>query len=119
MTKNGKVIVDIIESNRCHPSAEEIYGMVVSGGNKMSVATIYNNLASLCEEGMITKITSPGEPDRYDNVERHDHLICSKCGGIKDLYLSDITKSLKKEAGVEFDSYDLRLIYVCDKCKAL
>ncbi|MCF0143274.1 MAG: transcriptional repressor, partial [Parasporobacterium sp.] len=48
-----------------------------------------------------------------------DHLICSKCGGIKDLYLSDITKSLKKEAGVEFDSYDLRLIYVCDKCKAV
>ena len=26
-------------------------------------------------------------PDRYDRTERHDHMICSRCGKIEDIRL--------------------------------
>ena len=119
MTKNGKIILDLIETEKCHPTAEELHKMALDSGHRMSVATVYNNLTSLCSEGLIKRLSSPDEPDRYDCMMRHDHLICKKCGRITDLFLSDITTVLSKEAGIPFDSYDLRLMHVCDTCKAV
>ena len=55
--------------------------------------------------------------DRYDKKARHDHLVCSVCGKIKDVYLPDMICSLESGCGEELVSYDLNMYYVCDECK--
>lgn len=117
MTKNSRVILDMIESSTCHPTAEEVYRMAYRSGNRMSISTVYNNLSKLCEEGAIRKLSNANQADRYDKTVRHDHLICCKCGRTTDLYLKDISSILEKEAGIPISSYDLKLIYECDDCK--
>lgn len=118
MTKNGKVILDIINSSSYHPTAEEVYRTTYESGNTMSLATVYNNLNRLCEEGHIRRLTGPEQPDRFDRLLRHDHLICKRCGKISDLYLRDRKSELEEEAGVSCESYDLTIFYICESCRA-
>ncbi|MDR3765985.1 MAG: transcriptional repressor, partial [Butyricicoccus sp.] len=82
------------------------------------LATVYNNLNALHQQGKIRKISVEGYPDRYDKVIRHDHLVCSRCGTLSDLFLPDITAKLEEQIGFGIDGYDLKIQYVCPQCRA-
>ena len=66
---------------------------------------------------MLHRITEPGSPDRYDRMERYDHLICSRCGKIADVRLPDMQERIQKALGQEILSYDLRIRYICPACR--
>jgi len=117
MNKNAEIIYKIIINSADHPTAEDIYLEFKKNHGKVALATIYNNLITLCSEGLIRKIIMDGEPDRYDKTVRHDHLICQKCGAISDFYMDDITEMLEKKLGDKIISYDLRCEYICPKCR--
>lgn len=80
------------------------------------MATVYNNLSYLCEQGLIRKISVDGYSDRYDKIEKHDHLICKKCGKISDIMLEDLTSKLQNQTDISVLSYELKLNYICDEC---
>ena len=77
---------------------------------------VYNNLASLYAKGLIRKVAVPGFPDRYDNVTRHDHLVCQNCGRLVDVSLEDFTESIQRDSGAQIISYDLNVTYLCPEC---
>ena len=56
-------------------------------------------------------------PDRYDRIEKHDHLVCKRCGKLADINLEDLTEALQKQVQVPLLSYDLKLMYLCDDCR--
>ena len=58
-----------------------------------------------------------GESARYDKRLRHDHLVCRNCGKLKDVFLKDITSSLKTDLGEDIDSYDLKIYWLCPDCR--
>ena len=72
----------------------------------MVLATVYNNLNALLKQGYIGVICVEGQPDRYDRVKKHDHLVCRKCGNILDVNLKDYTRSIEKCLGFEINSYE-------------
>ena len=80
------------------------------------MATVYNNLSSLYAKGLIRKVAVPGFPDRYDNVTRHDHLVCQNCGRLVDVSLEDFTESIQRDSGAQIISYDLNVTYLCPEC---
>ncbi|WP_242957047.1 transcriptional repressor [Faecalibacterium sp. An122] len=82
------------------------------------LATVYNNLNSLCQQGKIRKISVEGCPDRYDRNTRHDHLVCRRCGSLADIHLEDITAQLEQQTGFAIDGYDLKIQYLCPRCRA-
>ena len=73
-----------------HPSAEEVYDVVVERDSRISKGTVYRNLGLLSQKGQIRKIPMPGTlADRYDfNLSPHHHAICRKCG--KDLVFTGL-----------------------------
>ena len=83
----------------------------------MVLATIYNNLNRLWLEGLIRKVSVEGMPDRYDRIQRHDHLVCKSCGRLLDIDLGDLTAQLEEIAGISILSYDLKLTYLCEECR--
>lgn len=117
MTKNAKAILEIVNHSDEHLTAEQIYLRLREAAGKVVLATVYNNLNALCEQKLIHKVVMENAPDRYDRIVRHDHLICSKCGKITDLYLDDMKEKLEKCIGVQVDAYDLKLFYVCEDCR--
>lgn len=117
MTQNGKRILDIINHSEEHLTAEQILIRLRHTVPRVVLATVYNNLNALCEEGVIRKISVEDGPDRYDKATKHDHLICRKCGAISDITFADLTDSLSSQLGEPILSYDLKVNYICPACR--
>lgn len=117
MTKYAQKILEIVESSRNHMTAEQIFDELRRSYPSVALATVYNNLNRLSAEDRIRRISVEGMPDRYDRAARHDHFVCKRCGRLSDITLADLTELLEKQVGVSILSYDLKLLYLCDKCK--
>ena len=107
MRRNAALILEIIDHSREHLTAEEIYLRLKAQGAKAVLATVYNNLADLYTQGLIRKVSVEGCPDRYDRMERHDHLVCRRCGKLSDIMLEDLTQKLEQSVVFSFwEKYD-------------
>lgn len=98
-------------------TAEEIFLALRQAYPTVVLATVYNNLNRLLQEELIRKISVEGMPDRYDRIQRHDHLVCRKCGKLMDIDLGDLTEQFEKTAGIPILSYDLKLNVLCEACR--
>ena len=114
----NKVILDIINNSDTHLTAEQVFFEHKKEYPAVALATVYNNLNSLCQQGKIRKISVEGCTERYDKNTRHDHLVCRRCGKLSDIHLEDITEQLKKQVGFEIDGYDIKVQYLCPECRA-
>lgn len=98
-------------------TAEEFFLALRQVYPTVVLATVYNNLNRLLQEDLIRKISVEGMPDRYDRIQRHDHLVCRKCGKLMDIDLGDLTEQFEKTAGIPILSYDLKLHVLCEACR--
>ena len=114
----NKVILDIINNSDTHLTAEQVFFELKKEYPAVALATVYNNLNSLCQQGKIRKISVEGCTERYKKNTRHDHLVCRRCGKLSDIHLEDITEQLKKQVGFEIDGYDIKVQYLCPECRA-
>ena len=117
MTKYASKILEIVDRSREHLTAEQVFEQLRETYPNVVLATVYNNLNRLWEAGLIRKVLVEGSPDRYDRLERHDHLVCRRCGALRDLQLGDLTGRLRRESGIDILGYDLKLLYLCDRCR--
>lgn len=117
MTQNGKLILDIVMNSNAHLTAEQIFLQLKQTAPKIVLSTVYNNLNTLCEQGMLRKISIEGSPDHYDKNTKHDHLVCKQCGALSDKTFADLTESLSAQLGEPILSYDLKVNYICPSCR--
>lgn len=117
MTKYEQKIYEIITASQDHLTAEQIFEAVRKTYPAIALATVYNNLNKLWNAGRIRKVSLEGMPDRYDRAEKHDHLVCSRCGKLLDIRLPDLTDQLQAQVEVTILSYDLKLMYLCKDCQ--
>lgn len=117
VTKYAKKILEIVESSSSHITAEQVFEQLRMTYPKVVLATVYNNLNRLYTENRIRKVSVEGMPDRYDRIQRHDHLVCKKCGKLLDIDLGDWTAQLEQKVGIPILFYDLKLMYLCEECQ--
>ena len=117
MTRQRAVVLDVVRSDMCHHTAEEIFSLAKEMLPGITRATVYNNLRALEEEGTIRRVSGEGGADRYDNViAAHGHAICKVCGRMWDFKLDGLEGALTDAVGLEIDSYELKARVVCDGC---
>ena len=80
-------------------TAEQIFLELKKTEPKVVQATVYNNLNALCQKGLIRKLSMEGSPDRYDKIQKHDHLVCQRCGALSDINFQDLTQDLESQLG--------------------
>ncbi|MBQ8880243.1 MAG: transcriptional repressor [Clostridia bacterium] len=118
MTKQKAVVLDVVRSAKCHYTAEEVYELAKLILPGISRATVYNNLHALEREEMIRRIRGEDSSDRYDSsFLPHGHLYCTECHSIKDFNPRTFPDELIQLTGGTFDSYELRVRYVCPDCR--
>ena len=92
-------------------------------------SSLYRNLASLEQGGVVARIMTTSDTGRYELSERlaghHHHLVCSRCGLMRDVVISEALEStlddtfdrLAKREGFRLEHHRLDLIGVCGQCR--
>ena len=117
MPKYAEEILAAVTELQRHPTAEQGVMEMKKEHPSIAIGTVYKHLNALAEEGLLHRITESGSPDRYDRTERHDHLICSRCGKIEDIHLPDMQSRIEHALGRDILSYDLKIRYICPECR--
>ena len=119
MTRQRAVILEVLRSDMCHHTAEEIYELSKIKLPGISRATVYNNLHALEEEKIIRKISGDDGPDRYDNsFIPHAHLLCTFCGEVSDIDIPGIKEILNESIGIEAESFEIKVRGCCGSCRS-
>lgn len=122
LTPQRLAIVEHLDGNKSHPSAEDIYKAISPKFPSMSFATVYNTLESLKDHDLIKELTIESGKKRFDpDTTDHHHLICTSCRKIVDLPEdSGLTKSAFASAGVikgfKIKSAQINLYGICPEC---
>jgi Fur family peroxide stress response transcriptional regulator len=86
LTPQRAEILRLLEGNKAHPSAEDIYARLRRKFPGVSFATVYNTLQALLARGELAEIKIDPARARFDPCTgRHAHLMCVKCGVIADV----------------------------------
>ncbi|WP_286209591.1 Fur family transcriptional regulator [Dubosiella newyorkensis] len=118
MSKQKDKLLAILQASKTHPSAEELFLACKKENVKISLATVYRNLALLQEEGKIQKISIPNEVDRYDSILRpHAHAVCERCHQIEDIELNGLIDFIQAQTEIKPTSCDLSIRHICAKCR--
>lgn len=73
-----------------HPNIDSLYESIKQEYPSISLATVYKNLNTLMEQGLVVEINVPNQKTCYDIYEYpHIHVVCNKCNHIQDLHYED------------------------------
>jgi len=86
LTRQRGAVLDAVREARAHVDANFVYEVVRKEIPRISLGTVYRALGTLAESGLVHEIDSGSGPSLYDgNVSPHQHIICRKCGSVRDL----------------------------------
>jgi Fur family peroxide stress response transcriptional regulator len=118
-TPQRLAILEYLDGNTSHPSAEEIYRAVSKKYSSMSFATVYNTLNTLAQSGAVRELAIDPKRKRYDpDTTNHHHLICVACRKIIDVP-EEITIEVPKATAREFTVLGSHVEFYgqCDACR--
>ncbi|GAB4484148.1 MAG: hypothetical protein OHK006_07620 [Thermodesulfovibrionales bacterium] len=119
LTPQRIAILEYLEGNTDHPSAEDIYQAVSKRFPTMSFATVYNTLAALSRKGGVLELSIDPSRRRYDpNVVPHNHLICTSCRRIDDIHV-DFSLRVPEELkhSYEITGNHVEFYGICPACR--
>ena len=91
-------MLEIIDA-KGHLSIDEIYEELKKIHPALSLATVYKNIISMVERGVLVEVPILHHKPKYEIVKNdHIHMICTECGSVED-------KPLLQSAGKELLEY--------------
>ena len=119
ITPQRKLLFQLLHENKTHPTAESLYAMADAKLPGISLRTVYQTLGELAEMGELQSIDVGNGAIRFDpNVGDHHHVVCDKCGKVRDVHVKGIAQL--KPTGVEdFTFSDIGILFhgTCKLCK--
>lgn len=116
-------ILQILESSDVrHVSAEDIYKMLIKGGDEIGLATVYRVLTQFERAGLVARHHFEGGHSVFELMpeSHHDHIVCVKCGRVEEFADEEIEfrqKAVAKELGFELTDHNLNMYGLCPDCK--
>ena len=111
----------LVES-RDHPSPEQVYERVRLEIPSISQATVYKNIHTFVEIGLLQEVNRLHQTNRLDaNLVRHHHLICVRCRRVTDFYddrLDEACAQQESPGGFQVLNYQVEAYGVCPDCQA-
>lgn len=116
-------ILEILENSKNHHlSAEDVYRIFLESGEDIGLATVYRVLTQFEEAGLVVRHHFSEEHSVFelDHGEHHDHLVCVKCGKVKEFVDEVIEKrqeQVAKQAGFTITDHSLNIYGICKSCQ--
>jgi Fur family transcriptional regulator, peroxide stress response regulator len=123
ITPQRQAILQLLNGNTTHPSADSVYREILRRYPAISFATVYNTLSRLAATGNIQELDIDPNKKRFDPCTApHYHLYCRMCGSVFDLLsdvpsLPDITQLRARTVdGHRVDAVQLNIKGICRDC---
>jgi len=121
MTSQREIILKELQDSHQHLTADELYERVKKFMPRISLATVYRNLETLSEAGIIGKLEISGRQKRFDSdVHPHDHIFCLQCQRVDNI---EFDRNLVNPAAVASDKgyritgYRVEFKGICSSCR--
>lgn len=116
-------VLDFIYSSKGHFDMDSLYNSMNESSFRVSRATLYNTIELLLDCGLVIKHQFGANVSQYEKAhgnENHDHLICTRCGEVKEYKNSNLfapaqQKKLKRFQVSYYSMYIYGLCYKCQK----
>ena len=121
-THQRQKIYEALVSRPGHYSPEEVYDRVRQNLPSISLATVYKNLKTFVQAGMLRDVSHHQGPWRVDaNTTPHHHLVCTRCHSITDLeldHLGPVKLRGRLPSGFRIEKFHVEVQGVCKSCSA-
>jgi Fur family peroxide stress response transcriptional regulator len=114
-------IFKLLQGNRDHPSAEDVYRQVLKVHPSISFTTVYKTLQTLRDMGEIQELTIDPERAHYDPITgEHVHTFCRSCRSISDLEEDPDQGPMPfivETGNFEVHNVQVHLVGLCGECR--
>ena len=123
LTAQRRVVAEVLDGDHVHFTADEVHARASARLPEIARATVYNTLSELVSIGEVIEVSTDGRAKRYDPNARqaHQHLVCSRCGTIRDVHpVGDPLSTLPEGERYGFAVSDVTVTYrgTCPTCSA-
>lgn len=102
-------------------SAQELHRRLTDSGASVGLATVYRQLNSLAESGVVDTVRLDGQQmfRICDDDSHHHHLICSGCGKTIEIEPPDMEwmRQIARSHGFKINSHTLEIFGLCSDCQ--
>lgn len=118
LTAQRRVIAETFDGQHVHLTAEEVLDRARRRLPEISLATVYNTLNELVALGELQPVQTARGRVRYDpGTGRHDHLVCVKCGEIRDVTTKGrVQLSKSQQFGYQLGGHEVVFKGECPRC---
>ena len=120
-SKQRNRLLEVLRSTESHPTADWLYEQLKQEFPNLSLGTVYRNLATLVDHGLVKKIHFGSTYDRFEaNTHPHYHLICESCGTIIDFDMpirGELNHQAEKLTSFTITHHSIDFFGVCKTCK--
>jgi Fe2+ or Zn2+ uptake regulation protein len=121
-TIQRQLVIAAVRSLGNHPTAEQVYNDIILKYPDISKGTVYRNLNSLVESGLLSKVSVPSAADRYDYIlTKHYHVQCTRCKkfiNVKGLdYDQNLDDKIAQLTGFRMENHDIVFSGLCPECQ--
>lgn len=129
MTAQRRLILELLQSNPSHPTAEELYALARQADPSLNLSTVYRTLNWLEERGFVS-------PRRFDDNHTHKHFDpvqpeagplyhfhCRRCDRVVEFaapqvepLVGQIKDEIARQYGLLVEDAALVLSGLCDDC---
>ena len=121
ITDTRRAVLAYLVASHEHPSAEKIYHDLLPQFPGMSLATVYNNIKVLIDEGVVSEIKVRNDTTTYFDFMGHEHLnvVCEKCGRIADVEIDvpDLREEAARQSGYLITKTQMTVYGICPDCQ--
>jgi Fe2+ or Zn2+ uptake regulation protein len=117
VTPQRQLLFRLLHGNEMHPTAETLYEVAAAEMPGISLRTVYQTLTDLATMGELQQIQLGGAARFDPNVDDHHHSVCTACGEVRDVYVTDADAI--SVAGLDgFSVQTARIVFsgTCPRC---
>ncbi len=120
ITKAREDIIKIM-CNQGHYTVEELVNELKKIKEDVNVATVYNNVNFLVEEGILEEYNFINKSSIYElNIGLHAHLVCIDCSDVYNINIptfEKIKQKVEKDSGFKIVDAKLDMYGHCGPCQ--